>query len=594
MKKTFIFNLIILYLFASEMSFSQQHQERGVMGADDRTIEALIERGKTLYNSDIGCWVCHAESGEGLVGPTLLFGPSPSEIYFQLQSNALMDVIRTEMDPSDEDLVAMSMYIRTLANLEIDDGISIANGWRQELAAVKGSETDEQIFPRSARDEQIEAIETFESFANNWERRSKEGSVLTQYDSRVVATFDAGEQKFFPENGHTYFYENVGTNSSPSILYDGYVSPKSNQLVVGDAETLEVIGSYEFPESLRATVHTSAMSPDGKYAYFTGPREPSADGSPDPSGAQTMVKVDALTLQPISQITIGARLHHGQVFRGKMLFDMFHRDPGGPAVIIYDHETDEVVGAIRDIDMGGMVYTVWPDDDHKYIYALMEPTGYAPGRSSGMVGLVSLYQGELVAMRNFWVAKIDADTWEVVLEFPVPGYRPNWAVIDSKNEYVYVISGNSQACKHDANTGEVSWCNGTGIGPYGASLNADETELWVADKGEGAHHLGRTITVMDTDSGHATETLYGTYKVDHVLLSPNGKEMWSTSNGEGKLTVYDVDTKETLKIIDMPQNGDAHGMIWVHYDETGKSMVVRDQGNFHGGINPQKGVSLNY
>ena len=117
MKNILTFKVIILYLFASEMSFSQQHQERGIMGADDRAIEALIERGKTLYNSDIGCWVCHAESGEGLVGPTLLFGPSPSEIYFQLQSNALMDVIRTEMDPSDEDLVAMSMYIRTLANL---------------------------------------------------------------------------------------------------------------------------------------------------------------------------------------------------------------------------------------------------------------------------------------------------------------------------------------------------------------------------------------------------------------------------------------------------------------------------------------------
>ena len=29
------------------------------------------------------------------------------------------------------------------------------------------------------------------------------------------------------------------------------------------------------------------------------------------------------------------------------------------------------------------------------------------------------------------------------------------------------------------------------------------------------------FTVMDTESGHATETLYGAYKVDHVLLSPN-------------------------------------------------------------------------
>ena len=211
-----------------------------------------------------------------------------------------------------------------------------------------------------------------------------------------------------------------------------------------------------------------------------------------------------------------------------------------------------------------------------------------------MQGMRRIYQGNLMTMRPFWIAKIDPDTWEVVAEYPIPGYRGNWAVVDSANEYIYPIMSSSIASKVDVNTGEIIWTNGTGIGPYGASLNADETELWVADKGEAAHHLGRTITIIDTVSGHATETLYGAYKVDHVLLSPNGKEMWATSNGEGRIFVYDAETKELTNRIDMPGNGDAHGLIWVHYDNEGQPRVVRDQGNFHGGVNPMLGRPLNF
>ena len=44
----------------------------------------------------------------------------------------------------------------------------------------------------------------------------------------------------------------------------------------------------------------------------------------------------------------------------------------------------------------------------------------------------------------------------------------------------------------------------------------------------------------------------------------------------------------------MPGNGDAHGLIWVHYDENGEPRTVRDQGNFHGGINPAEGAILDY
>ncbi len=556
-------------------------------------LDALVERGQELFDADIGCWVCHAQTGTGLVGPSLHFGPTPVDIFDQLESNPIMGVIVAEMDPSDEDLVAISMYIRTLADLPLD--AALPEQWLTALATVKANQAVQLEFAKTDRDLQVEAVETFESVLATWTRRAKEGSLESHYQTEVVATFDPGEPKFEPQPGRTYFYENVGTTSSPAVLFDGYVLPKSNQIVVGDAQTMEIIASYMLPQSLRAVVHTSAMSPDGRYVYIIGARPGGDfDTTQNLSTSATLLKVDALTLQPIKQIKIGGRLHHGQVFRDYVMLDMFGRDPDGLAIMLLDPETDEVVGGVKDVDMGGYVYTAWTDKDYEYIYALMEPAGYASGRATGMFGAIDMYQGKLIAMRPFWVAKIDPDTWTVLKEYPLPGYRPNWIVIDSAKEYMYVVNSLSNASKIDIETGEIIWTNGTGIGPYGASLNMDETELWIADKGEAAHHLGRTITIMDTALGHAIETLYGAYKVDHVLLSPNGKEMWATSNGEGRIFVYDAESKDLIKIIDMPGNGDAHGLIWVHYDENGVPRVVRDQGNFHGGINPAGGIVLDY
>ena len=564
----------------------------GVVAAQEN-MDALLERGGELFHADIGCRVCHADTGGGLVGPSLHFGPTPVDIFDQLESNPIMGVIVSEMNPSDEDLVAMSMYIRTLAGLPLD--AELPGQWRAALATVKANQGETLQFAKTARDLQVEAVETFESVQATWTRRANEGGLESHYQTEIVATFDPGEPKFEPQPGKTYFYENVGTTSSPSILFDGYVPPVSNQIVVGDAETMEVIASYMLPQNLRAVVHTSLMSPDGRYVYIIGSRPGGDfDTTTNLSTSATLLKADAITLQPISQMTIGGRLHHGQVFRDYIMLDMFARDPDGLALMLMDPETDQIVGGLKDIDLGGFVYTAWTDADYEYIYALMEPAGYAPGRSTGMFGAISMYQGRLMAMRPFWIAKIDPETWTVLQEYPIPGYRPNWLIVDSAKENMYVINTLSNASKINIETGAIEWTNGTGIGPYGGSLNADETELWVADKGEAAGHLGRTITVMDTESGHAVETLYGGYKVDHVLLAPNGQEMWATSNGEGRLYVYDADDRELIKVIDMPGNGDAHGLIWVHYDENGESRVVRDQGNFHGGVNPMAGTPLDY
>ena len=557
-------------------------------------VDPLVERGEELFNQNASCWVCHGRQAEGLIGPALTYGPTPAQIFEQIKNNPQMAVIQQEMEPDNEDLIAIALYIRSISGLPVDG--KMAADFRTELAAKKAREETDLIFPKTERDIAVEEIQSFDTVLADWQRRATEGPIGGSYKSRVVATFDPGKPKFKPKKNHTYFYENVGNSANLTVLEEGATNARSSQIVVGDAETHEVIASYELPVNLRAAVHTTVLSPDGKYVYIVGSKP---NTEPDNQiraldAPATLIKADALTLQPIKQMTMGGRLHHGQVFRDKyVLLDTFSRDPDGLDIMLLDTETDEIVGGVRDEDLGGSSYTAWTDDE--FIYVLMEPTGYASHRSTGMLGAINLYKGKLTTMKPFWVDKIDPDKWEVVREYHYSGFRGDWIVIDSSKKFIYVTAaGSSNVNKINLETGDIEWTAPAGISPYGASLTADESELWVANKGETTGHFGRTVSVLAADSGRQLATLFSGYEVDHLLLAPNGKEMWATSNGEGRIYVFDTETREKKTVIQMPQNGDPHGLVWVHYDENGDSKVVRDQGGFRNGINPALGVTLDY
>ena len=124
--------------------------------AQSQGLNDLVERGRELYHSEIGCHVCHAATGTGLVGPSLLYGPTPVHIFDQLESNPVMGVIVSEMDPSDEDLAAISMYIRELAGLPLE--AEMPAQWLRDLQAVKSRQETDLEFVKTERDLQIEAI----------------------------------------------------------------------------------------------------------------------------------------------------------------------------------------------------------------------------------------------------------------------------------------------------------------------------------------------------------------------------------------------------------------------------------------------------
>jgi|SaaInlV_100m_DNA_5_1039725.scaffolds.fasta_scaffold02278_5 mono/diheme cytochrome c family protein len=556
--------------------------------------EELIAQGKELYFEQVSCWVCHGDEAEGRIGPTIQYGPTPAQIQEQLYSNPQMAIIVSTMDPDDDDLLALSTYLSSLSGKNISSDEMLA--WQAELDEVQRANaalTADAEYVITERDLAVIQIQNFDTVISDWQRKAKVGGQKREYQSYVIAEYDAGEQVFFPEPGGLYFYENTG----PSARRGGFqITDRSNtnQVVVGDAEALEVITSKLIPKELDGVMHTTVMTSNGRYVYIVGPPVPGGAAEQRPGqapnaarGTASLLKVDALTLNPVKQVAVGGRIHHGQLFDDRhILFDTFIRDPDGLDIFLYDTETDSVAGGVRCSDLGGSCYTSY--NDGEFIYVLMQPPPY-PGSGGGAQDVII---GRYTMLRPYWVAKIDPENWEVVQEYPYRGYRGDWVVIDAAQEHIYVPTASSVISKINTDTGEIVWSAPTGVGPYAASLNADESEIWVTNKGESSGQIGRTLTVLNAETGTGLETVFSGISSDHVLLSPNGKEMWVTSNGEGRIYVFDADTREQLEVMDMPHNGDAHGLVWVKYDESGNSMVLRDQGGFHNGINPAAGSPL--
>jgi DNA-binding beta-propeller fold protein YncE len=128
----------------------------------------------------------------------------------------------------------------------------------------------------------------------------------------------------------------------------------------------------------------------------------------------------------------------------------------------------------------------------------------------------------------------------------------------------------------------------TGPGPYAVRLNLDDTDVWVADKGETIPGMrGSSITVIDA----ATDTVKKTIQTqcitnDHLMLSPDGSEMWATCNQSHEVVVLDTKTYEIKTRIPMPNGGDTHGGSFVLYTAGPGGQIVAetvsDQNGLHG------------
>lgn len=73
---------------------------------------------------------------------------------------------------------------------------------------------------------------------------------------------------------------------------------------MGGVQSKEVITSNELPAHLRSAVHTTMVSPDGKWVYIVSSKEGGMDSNATLRTPATVIKADALTLQSVKRFTI--------------------------------------------------------------------------------------------------------------------------------------------------------------------------------------------------------------------------------------------------------------------------------------------------
>lgn len=364
---------------------------------------------------------------------------------------------------------------------------------------------------------------------------------------RLVETRDAsGDPAFTPKAGDVYFVSNESTTW-------GATNTKNN-VVLFNAATREVVAQSNIPDeyALGFGSHGNAVSSDGKFHYLPALA----------TAGNYLLILDGSTLKINKVYQSLGRPHHVNNFtapdgRELIMVVDFGWNWSGSGIWVLDPAQDNaVVGGMSRGDFSGNPYVAGPEVG-KYMYVT------CPAATSALREDID---GTL--------AKINLETWKV--EMMVPVGDPIWPepTLDGKICWV-TMGGHNKVAKIDMETGEVLDELATGPGPWGARLSYDGTKLYTADKGEayGYGQQGITMSVFDTEYNIATNVVPIGKTTDHIILSPDGKELWCTSNADHSVFVVDAATETVSTVIPMPNDGDSHGSTFIAYTDDGSGGV---------------------
>jgi len=373
---------------------------------------------------------------------------------------------------------------------------------------------------------------------------------------RLIETRDPSGPPAYPANpADLLFFTNSGTD---------YGSKNArNSVVVINAKTKRPIAVSDLDPKYVQDYgsHGIGLSPDGRYAYLPNLEAINSAGSKTPNA--TLV-LDARTLKIYQVIASGGTPHHAKAYHDRQgrprvfVEDWTWNTPtsNGKAFYVLDPtDNNKVVAGMTATEIRGGTYTGFTTPDSRYLYFSVPPP----------------YRGELINAVQGWVAKIDMESWRVVQAIPMKRF-PLWTVFSKDGRWAWASSAAEETVakiqrgttpqERDRVVAEVK----TGPGPYGLRLSIDDRELWVADKGELGPKNGTTITVIDTETNQVKRTLAtNCIRNDHIVLSPDGAEMWATCNASHEIVVIDAKTYAITHRIPMPNGGDSHGGVFVQY-----------------------------
>ncbi len=385
--------------------------------------------------------------------------------------------------------------------------------------------------------------------AKNWSERL--GIIVSEYKAPT------GKPILNPKPGDLWFFSNSSTAW-------GATNTKNSVWVI-DAKTKQTVAEVAPFDGEGNSSHGIAVSGDAKFIYLPM------------LGKDTHIDVlDGRTFEVVQTIKTLGRPHHHKLWHdpnsGKDLIigEDFNWNFTGSGVYVIDpSQNNAIVGGLSNGDFEGNPYVSTPSPDGSFIVVTVPAP--IPAFREKMDG---------------WVGKVDPKNWKVV--GLVPMKDPLWAEVTLDGKYAYVTSG-GEARVHKINLekmadeGEVQ----TGPGPWGARLSYDQTRLYTADKGEGPgyNQQGRSSTIIDLQTMGVIDVVKIGLTTDHALLSPDGKEVWFTSNADHAIYVLNTATHE-VSVTKDPADGDIHGGVWVQYKDDGKGgvvgEVVSDYSGLHG------------
>lgn len=360
-----------------------------------------------------------------------------------------------------------------------------------------------------------------------------------------------------PKPGDLWFFSNSSTTW-------GATNTKNGVWVV-DARTKKTIANVAPFDGEGNSSHGIAVSADGKYVYLPM------------LGKNNHVDVlDGRTLEVVQTITTLGRAHHWKLWhdpntnKDLILGEDFNWGFAGSGVYAFDPSQDNaVVGGMSLGDFAGNPYVTTPSPDGSFIVVTVPaPTAAMRDKMDG------------------YLAKVDPKTWKVVGMTPM--IDPLWAEVTLDGKFAYVTSGaEARLYKVNLETMKIDGEVQTGPGPWGARLSYDQSKIYTADKGEGPgyNQQGRTSTIIDLQTLGVSNVVPIGMTTDHAILSPDGKEVWFTSNAEHGIYVLDTTTNQ-MTIVKDPTDGDTHGGVFVQYSDDGKGgvigEVVADYSGLHG------------
>src|SRR5712691_6621985 len=299
----------------------------------------------------------------------------------------------------------------------------------------------------------------------------------SDYGIKITQTFDAsGKPAYETKGGDLLFITNA------SVSYNS--TADKPMVIVIDAKARKIIAVADV--DMPSTPHGITLSPDGKYIYIpSGPLTTGgrgrAEGYFGSFGGPAAV-VDARTLKLAALINTGGSTHHSQVFADRyILFDSFQ---GPLPIFLVDPATNAFVRGIPAGDFNGRPYIAFPSPDARFLYVTVRP------------GINRDASGREI---DGWVAKINAETMQIVANFPV-GPGPVWTAVTQDGKTGYVTLGpTNKLVKLDLDSGRILGTAPTGRGPYGVRLSPDEKIAYVANKGEGGNgQKGATFAAINT------------------------------------------------------------------------------------------------